>query len=272
MKFLERVDRIVRPIAVPNLTVIIIAGHVLLLVMSGGKPELLSRFMLTWEGLVAGELWRLVSFLFIPPSTNPIFLFFILYIFYLMGSSLERQWGVVRYNTFLWLGAILTVAAAGVTPDQPITGAFLEGTVFLAFATYNPNFTLRLFFVLPIEIKWLAWLQAIGYSFALLFGSMPVRLMVLASIGNYLIFFAPTMYQRVHHLHRRLQWDARQYNAGNRPRHTCASCGVDSNTHPKMDFRYCSKCEGQLAYCEDHLRDHEHRVAEHSQSLENESA
>jgi len=29
-----------------------------------------------------------------------------------------------------------------------------------------------------------------------------------------------------------------------------------------MDFRYCSKCGGEYAYCSDHLRDHEHKEVE----------
>lgn len=258
MKFLERLDRIVRPIAVPNLTVIIIAGQVLMLFASAGNPQLLSRAKLVWDDVLAGEVWRLITFFFVPPGMSVIFLLFFFLIFYWMGTSLEQFWGIVRYNTFLWLGAVLTLAAAAVVHDQPVTGAFLEGTVFLAFATYNPNVELRLFFVLPVKIKWLAWLQAIGYTMAFLAGPMSVRLMVLASIGNYLIFFAPSLFGRVKNLQRRMQWDARQYDRGSAPRHTCTTCGIDSNSHPRMDFRYCSQCDGEYAYCEQHLRNHQH--------------
>jgi hypothetical protein len=260
IKFLDRLDRIVRPIAVPNLTAVIIAGQALMLLAGKADPQLLSRATLVWDNVLAGEVWRLITFLFIPPSTNVLFLLFILYIFYLMGTSLEQYWGMLRYNTFLWLGTILTIAAAGVVHDSPVTGGFLEGTVFLAFATYNPNFELRLFFVLPIQIKWLAYLQAIGYAAAFLFGSMSVRLMVLASIGNYLVFFGPSVFQKVSNYRRRVKWDSRQYNPGKTARHTCVICGIDSNTDPDMDFRYCSKCAGQRAYCEQHLRNHEHVV------------
>jgi hypothetical protein len=260
MKLLERIDRIVRPIAIPNLTVIIIIGQVMMTVVNGANEQMLGRATLVWTNVLQGEVWRLITFLFVPPTTSPIFLFFVLYIFYLFGSALEQHWGFVRYNTFLWLGAVLTIAAAAVSPDQPTTGEFLGGTVFLAFATYNPHFELRLFFILPIQVRWLAILQGIGYGFALLAGPMSIRLMVLASISNYLIFFGPAAIGRMRNARRRVEWNARQYKTANAARHTCASCGIDSNTHPKMDFRYCSKCEGQYAYCEDHLRDHEHVV------------
>lgn len=260
MKLLERLDRLVRPIAIPNLTMIIIIGQVMMAVVSITDPQMLGRAELVWANVVQGEVWRLVTFFFIPPTLSPIWLFFALYIFYIFGTALEHHWGYIRYNTFLWLGAVLTIASAAVSPFEGVTGAFLAGTVFLAFATYNPYFELRLFFILPIQVRWLAMLQGILYGFAFLAGPNSTRLMVLASVGNYLIFFGPAVFNRMRNARRKMEWNARQYKVAGTARHTCASCGIDSNSHPKMDFRYCSKCDGQLAYCEDHLRNHEHVV------------
>lgn len=258
MKFLDALDRIVRPIAIPNLTQIIIAGQAILFLAGMTDPALVERASLAWSQVLQGEVWRLLTFLFIPVSFSPLWLFFALYIFYMFGTALEQHWGVVRYNTFLMLGAILTVAAAGLVPDVGVPGTFLYGTVFLAFATYNPDFTLNLFFILPVKVKWLAWLQAAGYGFAFLAGGMAAKMLVLASVGNYLIFFAPTVIQWFKHRQRRKEWETKQLKVGSQPRHICAKCGIDSNTHPNTDFRYCSKCGGEKAYCEDHLRDHEH--------------
>ena len=258
MKFLERLDRLVRPIAIPNLTLIIIAGQAMMFLAGTGNPGVLESASLVWNQVLQGEVWRLLTFLFIPPPASAIFLFFTLYIFYMFGTALEQHWGVVRYNTFLWLGTILTIAAAGLMPGMPTVGWFLQGTVFLAFATLNPNFTLNLFFILPVKVKWLAWIQAAGYAIGILTGAWFVKLSILASIGNYVIFFAPTIVDWIRHRQRRKGWEARQYKPSGGPRHTCAVCGIDSNTHPKADFRYCSKCGGDKAYCEEHLRNHEH--------------
>jgi len=258
MKFLELLDRIVRPIAIPNLTQIIIAGQALMFLAGTGDAGLLGRATLVWNAVFAGEVWRLFTFLFVPPPLNPLFLFFFLYIFYMFGTALEQYWGVVRYNTFFWLGLILTLAAALLTPSQHVTGAYLEGTVFLAFASYNPNFTLNLFFILPVKVKWLAWLQAAYYGLRFIAGSMAIKIAVLASVGNYLIFFAPVVLTWAKNRQRRMKWEARQYTSGSSARHRCAVCGIDSNSHPDMDFRYCSKCDGEKAYCEEHLRNHEH--------------
>ena len=258
MKFLAFLDRLVAPIAIPNLTQILIAGQALMYLAGSGNPAMVNRATLVWDLVLQGEVWRLLTFMLIPPPTSLIFVFFYLYIFYIFGTALEQFWGSVRYNAFLWLGALLTIAAAALAPSSPATGTFLYGTVFLAFATYNPDFTLNLFFILPVKVKWLAWLQAAGYALAFVSGPMVVKIQVLASVGNYLIFFAPTVVNWVRNRQRRMKWEARQYKPGSQPRHTCAVCGINSDTHPNAEFRYCSKCGGEKAYCEEHLRNHEH--------------
>ncbi len=258
MKFLDRLDRLVRPIAIPNLTQIIIAGQALMFLASLSDAGMVDRATLVWSAVLEGEVWRLLTFLFIPITNSPLWLFFALYIFFLFGTSLEQYWGVVRYNTFLWLGLLITIAVVALVPTMPVTGAFLEGTVFLAFATLNPNFTLNLFFILPVKVKWLAWLQAAGYGLAFLSGGIAIKLLVFASVANYLIFFAPTVVSWARNWRRRKQWESKQFKPGNQPRHVCAVCGIDSNTYPDVDFRYCSKCDGQKAYCPDHLRNHQH--------------
>ncbi|MDA7873679.1 hypothetical protein N9B17_00815 [Rhodopirellula sp.] len=254
---LDRLDRIVRPIAVPNLTMFIIAGQVLMFLASLSDNTLPGRAMLVWDLVLTGEVWRLLTFFFVPPTNDVIFLIFAYLIFYTMGTALERYWGVVRYNAFLFLGAALTIAAAGVVHDQPFSGRFLQGTVFLAFATINPEFELRLFFFLPVKVKWLALLQVAGYLLAMLAG-WSVALMVLASVGNYLVFFGGGLVSRVRNSARRAKWERQQLDTAAAPRHTCKTCGVNSNVDPKMDFRYCSQCHGEHAYCTAHLRDHQH--------------
>lgn len=258
LNVLERLDRIVRPIAVPNLTMFIIVGQVLMFLASLNDNTLPGRAMLVWDLVLAGEVWRLLTFFFVPFTSDPIFLIFAYLIFYMMGNALEAYWGVVRYNVFLWLGAVLTIAAAGIVREQAFSAGFLQGTVFLAFATINPDFELRLFFVLPVKVKFLAMIQVAGYLLAMLGGNWAVTLMVLASVGNYLVFFGPWLLGRVRNTARKAKWERQQLDIASTPRHRCTTCGVDSNVDPRMEFRYCSQCEGEHAYCMTHLRDHQH--------------
>jgi len=263
MKLFDRLDRVVRPIVIPNLTMVIIVMQVIVFLASAGDPKLLDRAALTWTAVLAGEVWRLITFVMIPPTTSPLFLLFALYLFHLMGTALEQTWGTIRYNLFFYLGYILTIAAAAFSPQEPAVGLFLQGSIFLAFATYFPRFELRLFFILPVQIRWLAYLQALGYGLAIVGGPPQVKLMTIAALGNYILFFAPMLWTKAKATQRKIEWQAKQKKVNpNQPRHTCATCGVNSNQSPEMEFRYCSKCGGELAYCSDHLRDHEHRESD----------
>lgn len=261
MKLLERMDRLVRPIAIPNLTEVLVTGQAIMWLATMFEPPLAERATLVWSKVFEGELWRLVTFLFFPPAAGPIFVLFYFYLFFMMGKALEQYWGTVRYNTYFYLGALLTLLAGLIVPADPVTGAFFQATVFLAFATHNPNFELLIFFLLPVKIKWFALIQVFGYVLILNFSPLPQKVMVIASLGNYLIFFGPTLFQSLKNLRRRTKFAAQQMELRDRaraPRHTCAICGIDNLTHPQEDFRYCSGCDGELAYCEQHLRNHQH--------------
>src|ERR1043165_464844 len=90
------------------------------------------------------------------------FLAFGWYLFYLMGSALEAYWGVFRYNVYLFVSYVLLVGLAFLTPAAPVTNMFILGSVFLAFAYLNPDFEMILFFILPVKIKWLAFISTAG--------------------------------------------------------------------------------------------------------------
>lgn len=258
MSLLDRIDRVVRPIAIPNITMILVACQFIFWVFSLMDPTMIERAVLVWDLVIAGEVWRLLTFLLVAPTGHPIFAIFYFYIFYMMGTALEQQWGITRYCSFLYVGLVLTLAAAGIAHSQPVTGFFLQATVFLAFATYNPNFEFLIFFVLPLKIKYLAWLQAFFYLVTIIFGPVIQKVLVIASIGNYLLFFGRDLLGRGTNFHRRLGWKKREAAIAKKPRHVCHVCGKNSVADPGEDFRYCSQCDGQFAYCEEHLRDHKH--------------
>jgi hypothetical protein len=218
---------------------------------------ILERVVLVPALALAGEWWRLVTFLFIPPLTNPIFAFFAWYLFYLMGTALEGHWGAFRYNLFLVVGYLVTVAVTFLFPYSAATNVFLFGSVFLAFAHLFPDFQLYIFFILPVKIKWLALLTWIGYAYQFLAGSWPVRFLVLASISNYLLFFGRDIVLRMRAGKRVMTAQARELTGTKEAFHTCSACGVTDLSHPRMQFRYCPECGG-LGYCEEHIFNHEH--------------
>jgi hypothetical protein len=279
MSLLGRLENRFRRFAVPNVTLALIAGQIVIYALTyfgaganpppGGLPlgqQLLNRLELIPDAVIKGEVWRVVTFVFVPPIDNVIFAFFFWYLFYLMGTALEHTWGAFRYNIYLLIGYIATVAASFILPQMPATNAFVQSSVFLAFAQLYPDFLLSIFFVVPVKIKWFALLTWIGYVFLLIVGDWTIRVMILASIANFLLFFSRDIKSRISSSHRRMMWQANRAAAPAFRVHCCAVCGTTSEDDRTMEFRYCSKCHGNLCYCSAHLRNHPHVEEEAEQA------
>ena len=281
MSLLKRLEARLRRWAIPNLTGVIIGGQVVLFLafilragQGGGDP--FTNLTLIPSKVLEGEIWRVVSFAFIPFSTQFLWAIISWMLFYLFGNRLENQWGAFRYNLFLGIGLMATVAASFATlafgPGFTANNQFLYGTVFLAFARLFPDFTINLFFILPIKIKWLALLAWIGYGVELVSGDGMTRLLVLASILNYLLFFGREHWRDLKSGQRRRSFQSRTKQVAKSLVHRCLVCGLDSETSPKTSFRYCSKCDGQCCYCPEHIQDHQHVVADGEDASESQLA
>jgi hypothetical protein len=267
--------------AIPNLTLILIVGQAARYVASIlPQGVTFDRILLDPARVLQGQVWRLATFLFLPPAVAPIFAIFYFLLLHLFGTTLERHWGAFRFNVFLLIGYLANVAAAFIAwfavgeslklsaedAGQLVAGAssngFLYGSLFLAFARLYPDFIMNLFFVLPIRIRWLALLMWITYGYFLATGPLVTKLMVLASVANYLVFFGREHWAELRHGHRRRSYQASAKRAAAPPTHVCRKCGLSSEESPKSLFRYCSQCTGQVCYCPAHIRDHEHVGAE----------
>src|SRR5262245_56873535 len=147
MNWLDRLERLFGRLAVPQITLILIAFQVAAYVMAQTKPEIVDRMQMIPGMVLEGEWWRTVTFVIIPPFTNVVLAFFGWYLFYLMGTALEQHWGTFRYNLFLLVGYLATIAASFAAlwifnADAPASAAFLGGSVFLAFAFLYPEFVI----------------------------------------------------------------------------------------------------------------------------------
>lgn len=280
MSILSLLDAKFGRYAVPNLTVILIIGQVLVYVAQQLNPgqqgfDVLGRIGLNPDRVMAGEYWRIVTFLFAPPLANLIFAVFFWYLFYLMGTTLEVTWGTFRYNVYLLMGYISSVVAAfivyfshGLVPGIEAPNGFLYGTVFLAFARFFPDFTLYTMLVIPIKIRWLAMIQWVIYGFDFMSGPWMTKAMIFASVANYFLFFGRDIWLAAKQGHRRTRFHARVMQGQPKIVHVCRTCGITSHDAPHMQFRYCSKCNGDACYCPAHLRDHDHVVAQVSGTSE----
>lgn len=263
MRWLDKLEKWFRPIALPGVTIYLIVGQALVWMAARGNPEVLRNVVLIPARVIEGEVWRLVTFVFDPPLTNAIFLFFVWYLFYLMGDALENQWGVARYNIFLLIAYLATLATAFLGhPEVAYSNTYIGLSVYLAFAYLFPDFQLLLFFILPVKVKWLALLVWIGYGYSLVTGSWAERGLVLAATANFLLFFGRDILLSLRARRNRLSRQVEQIRMEEEPVHRCVVCGVNDKDDPAMDFRYCSKCADSPCYCGDHIRDHQHRTAE----------
>lgn len=271
MSLLSRLDAKFGRYAVPNLTVFLIAGQVLVYVadsVPGGlqRAPVLENIRLMPDKVMQGEVWRLVTFVFDPPVTNPFFAFFFWYLFYLMGTTLEGVWGNFRYNVYLAIGYLASIAMATVfwfafgLPGQTATNGFLYGSVFLAFARLYPDFELLLFFLLPVKIKWFALATWVWYAWSFMVGTWLNQALIVAAVLNYLLFFGRDIWRDAKHGHRRMKHQAKAIRSPTRIMHVCRVCGLTSEEAPHTQFRYCSQCDGECCYCPEHLEDHEHVV------------
>ncbi len=270
MSLLARLEKKFGRFAVPNLTAVLIVGQVLVYVpwRFAGREDILERIVFIPQKVLEGEVWRLVTFAFQPPGGAVLWAVIFWMVFYLMGNYLEHFWGTFRYNVYLLLGTVASLAVAFLVPAQAATNLFLYNSVFLAFAFLFPDFVFRLFFILPIKVKWLALINWLVMGFWFLVGASRGDwiqcVLILASIANFLIFFGRELIHRVKDRRRRAAFQARVRGAKQaaKYRHRCTLCGVTNVEDPKRQFRYCSKCEGNLCYCMEHIASHAHVAGE----------
>lgn len=279
MPLLPRLERRFGWLAIPNLTAVLIAGQVALFAASM-LPEgvSLDRTVLSPQRVVDGEWWRLVTFLFTPPATRSLLVVFYFMLMYMFGSTLERHWGAFRFNLYILIGYLANVAAAfiawglgrpeiglvdavGAVGAGHATNQFLYASLFLAFARLYPDFIINLFYILPIRIKWLALIAWLWFGTKLVTGDGMTRLLVLATVLNYLLFFGGEHWRELRQGQRRRSFQSAAKKVTSAPKHACLVCGLSTNESPRTLFRYCTKCEGQCCYCPEHIRNHEHVTA-----------
>jgi len=258
--WLDKLEKRFGNYAIPRLINIIICGNICVWFFLGTQRDALQRLMLDRRLVASGEIWRLVTHLLVPPTQSVIWLFFFLYLLWIYGNALEREWGAFRFNVFYFSGAVLTTIGGLLFQGGQGTlgGVYLSATVFFAFATLFPNFELLLFFILPVKIKWLALLSAGIFAVQFIEGTGAVRAVILLSLGNYLLFFGRPFLETFTYRRRREQFRSSMASTTSGAFHRCASCDRTEKDDNELEFRVCTDCEGGREYCLEHLNTHEH--------------
>jgi membrane associated rhomboid family serine protease len=167
--------------------IVALTGLVFILYMFFGY-EFISRLYFFPDAILNGEIWRIITFVFIPPSFSPLWIIFALYFYYMIGRTLEQQWGTARFNLYYMFGVIGTVAASLLTGTIGMP-TYLNLSLFLAFAHLFPDFQVLLFLIIPVKMKYLAYLNWFFFAFTILTGSMSDRVAAIVALANFFIFF-----------------------------------------------------------------------------------
>ena len=258
MQNLDKLERRFGHIAIPNLTLVLVAGQSLCFILYAIDPGFIRELVLVPHLVLKGEIWRLITFIIVPPQTNPIFAFFALYIFYMMGTALEEEWGLFKYNVYMAVAFFATVIITILGPVYVADNFYIEASVFLAFAFLYPDFEFLLFFVLPVKVKYLSWFTWFIYAFQIVAGNISQRCLIVASLCNYFLFFGKDIIESIRSQQRRKEFESKQVELTERVLHRCEKCGCTEKTDINIEFRVCSKCTEGQEYCLDHIGEHEH--------------
>lgn len=235
--------------------------------------------------ILHGQVWRLVTWVFYPAGggslmpTSLIFTAIMLYFYYFIGQTLEREWGTPKFTIYYLTGILINVIyafvywfIAGRTFYPTLESSYLNLSMFFAFAVLFPEQRVLLFFIIPIKVKWLALID--GAYFAILIISSAVgghfgeALLPLVAVLNFFLFCGEDLFSHLRPYKvqnsrqainfRKAAKKKRNEDASRLYRHKCAVCGKTDAEYPNMEFRYCSRCNGYHCFCSDHINSHVH--------------
>lgn len=259
MRWFDKLERKLGHFAIPNLMTYIVGLNAIVFVMTYISQQSLYRIMLVPSLVLQGEVWRLITFIFIPPTTSPLWAAFVLYFYYMIGTSLEHEWGTFKFNLFYLIGIIGAILSAFIS-DSIVSSTYINLSLFLAFARIFPDYEILIFFLFPVKMKYLAWLNWFIFILTIITAPWSAKLAAIASLINYFIFFGKDMLTTTKS-NRVVRQNRRQFKTQlpkNFTIHKCTICGITEKDDPDMEFRYCSSCEGDYEYCMNHLKNHEH--------------
>ena len=259
---------------IPNLMLYVVIGNVIVWLFSMmDNTGMLTTFLAFDPALILkGQVWRLITFIFIPNSSGFWALLFF-YFYYWIGGTLENQWGTPRFNIFVFSGVVLTIIYGFVV--YLITGVsyqvgayYIYMSMFFSFATLFPDMQVLLFFVIPIKIKWLAYIDAAYFVLSIFTMPFPIDLLPLVAMLNYFVFFGDELLRvispnRVRYAKKTVKFKSEvnkiRREQDNAPfTRKCAVCGKTDAQYPNMEFRFCSRCAGYHCFCPEHINSHVH--------------
>lgn len=251
MSVLATLEKHLARFAVPGLIRYVVALNALVFLLGMLNPGYVGMLTLDRAAILDGQVWRLFSWIFIPTVSGIIWVLFYLLVTWQFGEMIENVWGTFRLNLYYVTGYLVCTAAA-LLFGQSLANIALNASLLFAAATLLPNLQMALFGIIPVKLKWIAFVSAALLALTLLGGGWSDRAAVLVCFANYLLFFGPGLVR---------QWSERRSIAARRARfesarrpetetlHRCETCGRTEVSNPELEFRVSA--DGH-EYCTDH--------------------
>ena len=254
---------------------IVCALEILGVVLFLAAPQFVMNYLiLNPAAILHGQIWRIVTFLVYPPAiTGSDAIMFVLmnalgiYCIRAFGTIVEQVWGRFRFNCYIIGGVLLhSVVAIGIYLvtglSLPLFPTYLVYSFFFVFALMFPDMQVLFMMVLPLKASWIAVAEAGIYIYSFITGGLIEKIEIVLSlilIGvffGWMTFAGPSGFKQKKRS-QEFQKTTQKMKVVKRG-HKCAVCGRTDKDSPGMEFRYCSKCEGNYEYCMDHLYTHKH--------------
>lgn len=283
MKFIDKLERKFGRFGIPNLTIYMIVCYVIGYALMIVNPGILNWLSLEPAYILRGQVWRLVTWILYPPSTSGVLWFAIavLFFYYPIGTSLERTIGTFKYTLYILSGVIFTILGAfilyfllggNVLVGNVFSTYYISLSTFLAYAMCYPDMQVLLMFIIPVKMKWMAIFYVVIVVYEMIqyvmAGAWYLVIPIVASLLNFIIFYFGTKdFSRYNpkEIHRRNEFrramepqGRMKSGSGSVTKHKCAICGRTELDDPNLEFRFCSRCNGNYEYCQDHLFTHTH--------------
>lgn len=283
MKFIDKLERKFGRFGIPNLTIYMIVCYVIGYALMIVNPGILNWLSLEPAYILRGQVWRLVTWVLYPPSTSGVLWFAIavLFFYYPIGTSLERTIGTFKYTLYIISGVIFTILGAfilyfllggNVLVGNVFSTYYISLSTFLAYAMCYPDMQVLLMFIIPVKMKWMAIFYVVIVVYEMIqyvmAGAWYLVIPIVASLLNFIIFYFGTKdFSRYNpkEIHRRNEFrramepqGRMKSGSGSVTKHKCAICGRTELDDPNLEFRFCSRCNGNYEYCQDHLFTHTH--------------
>ena len=283
MKFIDKLERKYGKYGIPNLTVYIVVCYVIGYALMILNPRILNWLSLEPAYILKGQIWRLVTWVLYPPDSSNVLLFalMVLLFYYPIGTSLERTLGTFKYTLYILSGMIFTILGAfilyfllggNVLVGSVFSTYYISLSTFLVYAMCYPDMQVLLMFIIPVKMKWMAifYVVIIVYEMIqyIMAGAWYLVIPIVASLLNFIIFYFgtkdfsrynPKEIHRRNEFRRAMEPQGRMKSGnGTVTKHKCAICGRTELDDPNLEFRFCSRCNGNYEYCQDHLFTHTH--------------